>query len=91
MEKDDKDNGMIWLLRPQCMWCGHCQTYCPKDAIHIDREPSLSVSLFSFNVRQDYEMICAKGSFKGEKAEKKLAEVIEEGAKTIKEIEEFRS
>jgi len=91
IEKDDKDNGMIWFLSPQCMWCGHCQTYCPKDAIHVDRDPSSSNTLFSFNVRQDYEMLCAKGSFKGEKAEKKLAEVIEEGGKKLKEIEEFRS
>ena len=91
MEKDDKDNGMIWLQRAQCMWCGHCQTYCPKDAIHIDRDPVLSNSLFSFNVRQDYEMICAKGTFKGEKADKKLKELVEEGGKLIEEIEEYRS
>ena len=91
IEKDDKDNGMIWLQRAQCMWCGHCQTYCPKDAIHIDRDPSLSNSLFTFNVRQDYEMICAKGSFKGDKADKKLKELVEEGSKLLEKIEEYRS
>ncbi|MCG3225459.1 MAG: 4Fe-4S binding protein [Candidatus Heimdallarchaeota archaeon] len=90
MEKDDKDNGMIWLQRAQCMWCGHCQTYCPKDAIHIDREPALSNSLFSFNNRQDYEMICASGSYKEEKADKKLEDLIEEGGKKLKYLEEFR-
>ncbi len=90
MDKDNKDNGMIWLNVPQCMWCGHCQTYCPKDAIHIDREPALSNSLFSFNNRQHFEMICAKGSFKGEKADKKLEELIDEGGKKLKYLEEFR-
>jgi len=90
MEKENKDNGMIWLQRAQCMWCGHCQTYCPKDAIHIDREPALSNSLFSFNNRQDYEMICAKGSFKGEKADKKLEELVEEGGRIMKQFEELR-
>jgi formate hydrogenlyase subunit 6/NADH:ubiquinone oxidoreductase subunit I len=90
MEKSDRDNGMIWLQRAQCMWCGHCQTYCPKDAIHTDREPALSNSLFSFNNRQDYEMICAKGSFKGEKADKKLVELIKEGGKIMKYFEELR-
>ena len=90
MDKENKDNGMIWILRPQCMWCGHCQTYCPKDAIHIDVDPNLSNTLFSFNVRQDYDMLVAKGSYKGDVADKKLQELIEEGGKKIKEIEEFR-
>ena len=90
IEKENKDNGMIWILRPQCMWCGHCQTYCPKDAIHIDTDPALSYTLFSFNVRQDFEMLTAKGNFKGEKADKKLEELIEEGGKRLKEIEEYR-
>ena len=90
IEKENKDNGMIWILRPQCMWCGHCQTYCPKDAIHIDKDATLSYTLFSFNVRQDYDMLVAKGSFKGDVADKKLQELIEEGGKKQKEIEEFR-
>jgi formate hydrogenlyase subunit 6/NADH:ubiquinone oxidoreductase subunit I len=90
IDKENKDNGMIWILRPQCMWCGHCQTYCPKDAIHIDRDPNLSNTLFSFNVRQDYDMLVAKGSYKGDVADKKLQELIEEGGKKLKEIEEFR-
>ncbi len=90
IEKDDKENGMIWILTPQCMWCGHCQTYCPKDAIHIDRNPATSV-LFSYNVRQDYSMLTAKGSFKGEKADKKLEEKIAEGGKKLEELEKFRS
>ena len=72
------------------MWCGHCQTYCPKDAIHIDREPALSNSLFSFNNRQHFEIICAKGSFEGDKADKKLEELIAEGGKKLKYLEEFR-
>ncbi len=90
IEKDDKDNGMIWIHTPQCMWCGHCQTYCPKDAIHIDRNPATSV-LFSYNVRQDYSMLTAKGSFKGEKADKKIEEKIAEGGKKLEELEKFRS
>jgi len=90
IDKENKENGMIWLLKPQCQWCGHCQTYCPVDAIHCDRDPNLSVSLFSFNVRQDYEMLVAKGSYKGDVADKKLQELIDEGGKKIKEIEEFR-
>lgn len=90
IEKDDKENGMIWILTPQCMWCGHCQTYCPKDAIHIDRNPATSV-LFSYNVRQDYAMLTAKGSFKGEKADKKIEEKIAEGGKKLEEIAKFRS
>ncbi|MBY9001380.1 MAG: 4Fe-4S dicluster domain-containing protein [Candidatus Heimdallarchaeota archaeon] len=90
MVKDDKDNGMILLHTPQCMWCGHCQTYCPKDAIHIDRNPETSV-LFSYNVRQDYSMLVAKGSFKGKKEEKMLDEKIAEGGKKLEELEKFRS
>jgi formate hydrogenlyase subunit 6/NADH:ubiquinone oxidoreductase subunit I len=90
IDKENKDNGMIWLLRPQCMWCGHCQTYCPTDAIHIDTDPLKSVSLFSFNIHQDYEMLVAKGSYKGTVADKKLEELIAEGGKKIKEIAEYR-
>lgn len=90
MEKDDKDNGMILLHTPQCMWCGHCQTYCPKDAIHIDRNPATSV-LFSYNVRQDYKMLVAKGSFKGKKEEKMLKDKIDAGGKKLEELEKFRS
>lgn len=91
IEKDDKDNGMIWLNVPQCMWCGHCQTYCPKDAIHIDTDPTLSYTLFSFNNRQHFEMLTSKGKYKGDTADKKLEELINEGGKKMKEIEKFRS
>ncbi|MHA1667763.1 MAG: 4Fe-4S dicluster domain-containing protein [Candidatus Heimdallarchaeaceae archaeon] len=90
MEKDNKDNGMIWILKPQCMWCGICQTYCPVDAIHNDRDPDLASNLFSFNQRQDYEMLVAKGSYKGERADNKLSEMIEYGKKRIEEVGKFR-
>jgi hypothetical protein len=36
-------------------------------------------------------MICAKGSFKGDTADKKLKELVDEGGKLLEKIEEYRS
>ncbi|MHA1401254.1 MAG: 4Fe-4S binding protein [Candidatus Heimdallarchaeaceae archaeon] len=83
MEKEDKDNGMIWLHTPQCMICAHCETYCPKDCIHVSGSEPLH---FSFEMRTDFKIICAKGSFEGEKADKKLTELIESGKELKKTL-----
>ncbi len=83
MEKDDKNNGMIWLLTPQCMVCAQCEAYCPKNCIHVSGQDPLH---FSYEVRTDYKIICAKGSYEGEKAENKILELKEEGEKKKKEL-----
>lgn len=95
MEKDDKDNGMIWILKPQCMMCGHCQTYCPKDAIFIDgthkeeRDAVADSLTFSLDIHHDYAMLVAKGTYE-QKASKKMEELQKFADQKVKEIEKFR-
>jgi len=96
IDRENKDNGMIWILKPQCMMCGHCQTYCPKDAIFIDggedptKEDRTAESLtFSLDMHHDYEILVAKGTYK-EKVETKMKELLEEGEKRAKARAEFR-
>ncbi len=84
--KEGITNGMIWIFSSQCMTCGHCQTYCPKDAIHCDGGQWFQPS---FDIRMEYQMLTAKGSYK-EKVDEKMAELKAEGEKNKKEIEEFR-
>ncbi|MHA1685922.1 MAG: DUF362 domain-containing protein [Candidatus Heimdallarchaeaceae archaeon] len=96
MDRENKDNGMIWILKPQCMMCGHCQTYCPKDAIFIDgtHDPEIKdrtndTLTFSFDIHHEYAMLVAKGTYK-EKVEEKMKELKELGDKRAEEREKFR-
>ncbi|UJG40166.1 MAG: 4Fe-4S binding protein [Candidatus Heimdallarchaeum aukensis] len=83
MEKENKDNGMIWILAPQCMFCAHCEIYCPKDCIHVSGQDPLE---FAFEMRTDYRMLCEKGSFAGKVAEKKIEELKKEAEEEKKSL-----